>query len=85
MITATVKFSGNNVRQALQILAVAPGDTDTMTTLLSSIVGAYRGESNVRTVFGNGDLNAIDTSIRAVSAPGPINIFSFPAPPDENR
>ena len=80
MITAAVKFSGNKVRQALQILAVAPGDTDTMTTLLGSIVGAYRGESALPEEFGFQDLNSIRSAIFLVSIPCDIDIFNFPAP-----
>ena len=79
MMAAVVGYSKGDVRQALRLLAVSPGDTDTMTTLLGSIIGAYCGHKalqgipDVRFIL---DLLSVRGNIKSVSG---IDLFQFPA------
>ena len=48
MMAAAVGYSNGNVKKTLQVLAIAPGDADTMASQLGSIMGAYYGEAALR-------------------------------------
>ena len=79
MMAAVVGYSRGDVRQALRLLAVSPGDTDTMTTLLGSIIGAYCGNTALGGMGGaqfSLDLAFMQFNILLVSG---IDLFRFPA------
>ena len=48
MMAASVAYSNGNVQKTLRVLAVAPGDSDTMASQLGSIIGAWGGEVVLR-------------------------------------
>jgi len=50
MMSAVVGYAGSDVRKSLRLLAVAPGDCDTMASQLGSIIGAWSGEDELRTI-----------------------------------
>lgn len=47
-MTAVAAYAGNDVRKALRLLAVGPGDADTVPSQLGSIIGACLGERRLR-------------------------------------
>ena len=65
MIAAAVGYSDGSIKRALQVLAVAPGDSDTMASQLGSIVGAYCGEKKLRrpTVDLSADLTRVSDCV----------------------
>ena len=65
-MTAAVTYAGGDVRKALRILAVGPGDADTIPSQLGSIIGACMGEQALRQL-GDGfsaDFDAVKDCIK---------------------
>ncbi len=66
MMAAAVAYSDGDVRKALRVLAVAPGDSDTMASQLGSLAGAWSGDIALRkldTIFAS-DLNQVQSCIK---------------------
>ena len=65
MMAASVAYSDGDVQQALRVLAVAPGDSDTMASQLGSLIGAWSGEDGLRNLDPDlaADLDQVEGAI----------------------